>query len=131
MILVFDTSALSLLLAGDDRMARAVGQSIYDSQLIPLAADAETRFGYAYGTRQASNLDNYEAFKQRFNLQVVEPDQDTSLIYAELAAWCRGNGVSLSNNDLWIAATCVQTGGKLLTTDGDFARVPRLSLANI
>ncbi len=131
MVLVFDTSALSALLSNDDRVMREVSAQTYDSLLVPLATDAETRFGFAYGNKRAWNLANYEAFKQRFNLQVTAPDQDTALIYADLAAWCRSNGVSLSNNDLWIAATCVQTGGKLLTTDSDFARVPRLSLASI
>ncbi len=131
MVLVFDTSALSLLLANDEATVLAVSDSVYDSLLIPLATDAEIRFGYAYGTRQAVNLENYEAFKQRFDLRVVEPNQDTSLLYADLATWCRQNGVSLANNDLWIAAACVQAGGKLLTIDKDFARVPQISLAAI
>jgi predicted nucleic acid-binding protein len=129
MTLVFDTSALSALLADDDRLVAAVTAPDYSSLIIPLAADAETRFGFAYGTKQAKNLQNYELFKQHFGLQVVAPDQDTAIIYTELSAWCRQTGVSLSHNDLWIAAAGIQSGGKLLTLDQDFARVPQVSLA--
>ncbi len=128
MTLVFDTSALSSLLDNDERMITAVTTPGYTSMIVPLATDAEARFGFAYGTRQTKNLRNYELFKQRFSLRVVAPDQDTAIIYAELGAWCRENGVSLSHNDIWIAAACIQTAGKLLTLDQDFARLPQVSL---
>ena len=130
MTLVFDTSALSLLL--DKRNNRDLLKTIsslnYTSLILPLATDAEMRFGFSYGSKQAENLQSYELFKQRFGLKLLEPNQDTAIIYADLAAWCRKNGVSLSNNDLWIASSCIQSAGKLLTLDRDFARMPQLSL---
>jgi predicted nucleic acid-binding protein len=128
MTLVFDTSALSRLLKNDDRVVRAANASLYDSKLIPLATDAEVRFGFAYGSKQNENLKNYELFKQQFQLELVVPEESTAVVYADLATWCRKNGISLSGNDLWIAATCVQSGGQLLTLDKDFTRLPQVSL---
>jgi predicted nucleic acid-binding protein len=110
----------------DDRIFRALSKHKYDRALIPLAADAEIRFGFAYGNRTTKNLGDYRLFIGQFNLEIVVPDQDTAVIYADLAAWCRRHGVSLSNNDLWIAAACVQTGGSLVTLDQDFARLPQI-----
>lgn len=129
MILILDTSALSSLLNDDDRLVTIATSPSYSSTIIPLATDAEARFGFQHGNKHAENLKNYETFKQHFGLSVVAPDQDTAITYTELASWCRQNGISLSNNDLWIAATCIQFGGKLLTLDQDFARLPQVSLA--
>lgn len=131
MTLVFDTSALSALLDGDDAVMRAVAAEAYDRMLIPLATDAEMRFGFANGKRQVENLANYELFKQQFNVEVVCPDQDTSALYAELATWTRQHGVALSHNDLWIAAATLLAGGKLVARDQDFARLPQLRLLTI
>ena len=40
--------------------------------------------------------------------------------YATIDAHLQSQGVSLGKNDLWIAATAVVTGARLLTTDRDF-----------
>lgn len=41
-------------------------------------------------------------------------------VYATLDAHLQAGGHSLGKNDLWIAATAVVTGSRLLTTDRDF-----------
>lgn len=126
MTLVFDTSALSDLLSDEDYIVKAFAEQLYDSLSIPLATDAELRFGFVNGSRKADNLKNYELFKQRFNVNITHPDQDTAIIYADLAAWSRQHGLALSNNDFWIAATTIQIGGILFTADGDFKGLPQL-----
>lgn len=128
MTLVFDTTALSRLLNGDDQIIRIAGRQIYNHYIIPLATDAELRFGFANGNRVAQNIENYELFKDRFNAEVFLPNQDTSLIYAELATWTKRHGVTLSNNDIWIAATCSQLGGRLITLDSDFKHLTQVAL---
>jgi len=129
--LVFDTSFLSAFLDKEERALKNFDELSYDSLSIPLATDAELRFGYNYGTKKSENLEKYDDFKQHFNAKIIFPDQNTSLIYADLASWCRKKGISLSNNDFWIASMCVQTSGKLLTLDKDFAQLPQLRLVSI
>ena len=133
MTLVFDTSALSLLLdkENNESLLKALSANNYSSLSVPLVTDAEMRFGFSYGSKPAENLQNYKLFKKRFDLKLLTPNQDTTIIYADLASWCKKNGVSLSHNDLWIASTCIQNAGKLLTLDHDFARVPQLSLVEL
>jgi predicted nucleic acid-binding protein len=131
MTLVFDISALSSLLAGDDSVVRSITAQTYDQMLVPLAADAEMRYGFAYGSMQAENLATYELFKQQFGLEIAAPNQDVAIIYAELAAWSRQHGIALSHNDIWIAATTVLVGGRLLTLDQDFQHLPQIRLVSL
>jgi predicted nucleic acid-binding protein len=126
MTLLFDTSALSDLLSAKEHAVKAFSEQSYDELLVPLATDAELRFGFANGTRTADNLKTYELFKQQFHASVKHPDQDTAIIYADLAAYARKNGLALSHNDFWIAATTIQHGGVLLTSDGDFKALPQI-----
>ncbi len=129
MTLIFDTSALSPLLSNDDATVKAFSQFSYDQAIIPLATDAEMRFGFRNGSKEEDNLANYELFKRQFAIEVRPPNQDTAIIYAELATWARKNGVSLSNNDIWIAAASVQVGGELFAKDKDFELLTQVRLA--
>lgn len=126
MNLVFDTSVLSPLFDDEDQVVKAISKQAYHRALVPLATDAEMRYGFAYGNKTAENLKDYQIFIQQLNLEIIFPDQETAIIYADLAAWSQQNGISLSNNDLWIAATCMQVGGSLATLDGDFAYLPQI-----
>ena len=131
MILVFDTTTLSRFLDEDQTILQPVASGDFDRFAVPLAADTEVRFGFMNGTRQVENLKKYSHIIQRLLFEVVCPDQDTSLIYADFATWAKQHGIALSNNDIWIAATCSQLGGRLLTLDGDFKHLAQVPLVGI
>jgi predicted nucleic acid-binding protein len=40
--------------------------------------------------------------------------------YADIDAYCKTNGLSVGNNDVWIAATAAAAGAILVTNDKDF-----------
>jgi predicted nucleic acid-binding protein len=126
-ILTVDTSSLSKAISLDEEQLRKLAKST--NIILPLATDAEIRYGIELGDRRETGYKNYSLFKRRFRLDIHMPTESTSAIYAELAAWAKRHGVALSNNDIWIAATTIEVGGKLLTTDKDFARLPQLRLA--
>jgi tRNA(fMet)-specific endonuclease VapC len=46
--------------------------------------------------------------------------------YAIIKATAQSKGLSLDENDLWIAATALSLGATLVTRDSDFLRVDRL-----
>ena len=48
--------------------------------------------------------------------------------YAEVKLTQRRLGLSLDENDLWIAATALALGATLVSRDGDFQRVSMLSV---
>lgn len=131
MTLVFDTTALSRFLDEDKSLLRVVANKDFDRYVVPLATDAEIRFGFMNGSRQADNNARYSNIIQELSFELIYPNQDTSLVYAELATWARQHGVILSNNDIWIAATTRQIGGRLLTLDGDFKHLPQIALVDL
>lgn len=49
--------------------------------------------------------------------------------YATIDAYFQVRGIKLGKNDLWIAATAVATGARLLTTDRDFDPLDPLFLS--
>lgn len=131
MILVFDTTALLRFLDEDQTMLRMVASEEFDRYAIPLATDAEIRFGFTHGARQADNLNKYARIVQQLSFEIIHPDQDTSVLYAEIASWAKKHGIALSNNDIWIAAASKQLGGKLLTLDDDFRHLPQISRVDL
>jgi GTP cyclohydrolase III len=58
-ILVFDTTALTHFLDGDNTLLRVVANQDFDRYVFPLATDAEIRFGFLNGSRLADNLAKY------------------------------------------------------------------------
>ena len=53
-------------------------------------------------------------------------DEETAERYAVIAAYLQSQGTPIPTNDLWIAATAMQYGLKLLTTDTHYQRVPQI-----
>lgn len=129
--LILDTSAFTALTRGNPTILQIVDSSEFDSIIIPLATDAELRFGYSNGNQESTNLERYKRLKQDISAELVTPDQETSKLYAILATWCAQHGIAVSQNDLWIAATAVQAGGILLSLDADFSRMPQVRLAKL
>ena len=56
---------------------------------------------------------------------VTEP---IARIYAKIRAHADANGLTLDDNDLWIAATVMNFAGVLVSRDKDFSRVPGLTV---
>ena len=57
---------------------------------------------------------------------VVGIDEETAEAYATIVTFLRTSGAMLPTNDLWIAASAMQHGLAVLTTDADFLRIPQI-----
>jgi tRNA(fMet)-specific endonuclease VapC len=55
---------------------------------------------------------------------------DAGIYYAEIKHQCRVKGVSLDENDFWIAATAITFGAVLVTRDDDFSRISGINAEN-
>jgi predicted nucleic acid-binding protein len=82
----------------------------------------EIRAGYiirGWGAARIAQMNN------RLSGYVLIPlDADALDEYARLKAACRSGGVSLSDNDLWIAAISISQNIELVTCDAQQARLP-------
>ena len=119
-----DTSTYSHLLRGDVKVGEII--STAHSVAAPIVVIAELRAGFLHGKMVAKYGQIIDDFLSDSRTTVLHITDETVQIYAELYAQARSNSKQLSNNDLWIAALCVQYNYPLLTFDGDFDGLPQV-----
>jgi tRNA(fMet)-specific endonuclease VapC len=122
-LLLLDTSVLLHLVRGNE-----LGQHI-DSQLglrsrperalisvITVGESLAFAARLGWGEKKRTELDLLLR-----ELVIVDINNGSVLrAYADIDAYLKKQGKSLSNNDVWIAATCHAAGALLLTCDKDF-----------
>jgi predicted nucleic acid-binding protein len=119
--LALDTNAYKALgegnqqLAGEARTAEAVG--------LPMIVLGELWFGFMNGTKLRQNAATLERFLATPRVRVLEPDQQTTRVFGEIATLLRQAGIAIQQNDIWIAALCKQHGFTLATRDHGFQHV--------
>ena len=125
--LLLDTSAYSAFMRGEKSVVEAV-QSADEIGLTPIVL-GELKAGFMRGTRQKEN----EAFLGRFlespRVSIFTVDEGTSERYAVILNGLRKAGTPVPTNDLWIAASAMQHGLKVLTTDAHFGRISQIVVA--
>jgi predicted nucleic acid-binding protein len=121
---MFDTSAYSAFLRGHEDIKR-VTQEADEIYLNPVVL-GELLAGFIQGGREKKNRDILKDFLSSPRVQVVDIDDETSERYAAIITHLREQGTPIPTNDLWIAASAMQYGLKLLTTDSHYRNVPQI-----
>ena len=67
-----------------------------------------------------------DAFLASPRVNTLTIDSETALRYAEIVTFLRRSGMPIPTNDIWIAASAMQSGTTLLTTDAHFERIPQV-----
>jgi predicted nucleic acid-binding protein len=86
----------------------------------------ELRSGFRGGSRGRQNEADLAGFLEKPHARVALIDVETAERYATIVASLRTAGFSLSTNDIWIAASAMQHGLTVVTTDADFLRIPQI-----
>ena len=97
--------------------------------ILPFAVLAELSAGFINGTRRAHNERILSAFLARPFVHPLYPDERTVAAYAAISAELHLRGRMIPQNDIWIAALCVQHGLTLYTRDRHFDQLPQLAKA--
>jgi tRNA(fMet)-specific endonuclease VapC len=121
---LLDTSAYSALMRGHPEVKEALGEA--DEVFMSVIVLGELRAGFRQGSRTRRNETILREFLAEPRVQVAGVDEETSMRYAIIHGDLRRRGTPVSVNDLWIAATASQHGLRILTTDGDFRRIPQV-----
>ena len=61
-------------------------------------------------------------------VNLIDVDEETARRYAVIFSTLRAAGTPIPTNDLWIAASAMQHGLRLLTADAHFEKVPQILL---
>lgn len=122
--LLLDTSAYSALFRGHEGVISAL-QAAEAVTLNPIVI-GELRSGFRGGNQRKRNESELDAFLQKPHTRTVSIDAGTADRYAAIVSSLRGSGRTISTNDAWIAASAMQHGLTVLTTDEDFLRIPQI-----
>jgi predicted nucleic acid-binding protein len=116
-----DTSAYSNLRRGKTEIVEYFREA--DEIFVNPIVLGELRAGFARGIRRHENENELRSFLESPRVVIVPIDDETAVFYAVIFASLRQAGTPISSNDLWIAATAMQYGLQIVTTDMDFRRV--------
>ena len=125
MKLVLDTNAYSDYAEGlpgiVDFMANH-GEQIY----LPSVVLGELNFGFIKGKRQQFNEKKLQQFISRLRVEIINVDADVARKYAIIYLSLQKKGTKIPINDVWIAASCMEAGGILMTRDKHFEVVEQI-----
>jgi tRNA(fMet)-specific endonuclease VapC len=116
-----DTSVAIDVLA--DRAESLTSQSITEF-LLPVPVIGELRYGALNSRNPEKNLAEVERLVAR--CRVLDVTRVTAETYARLRLDLRKKGKPIPENDLWIAALCVEHEAKLAAVDGHFDAIEGL-----
>ena len=117
-----DTSFVIGVLKGTVESARPLSEVAF-----PFAVIGELRFGAMGGRDPQRKLAEIDEMVRRG--MTLAGDGETARVYADLRLRLKSAGTPLPENDIWIAAICLQHGLTLLTLDRHFDRIDGLVLA--
>ncbi len=121
---MIDTSAYVAFLRGNSGVKEAVQQA--DEIVFNPVVLGELKAGFLMGRNEKRNRGIFEDFLSSPRVIIVEIDEETSERYAVIVHSLRMKGTPIPTNDLWIAASAMQHGLKVLTTDRHYLEVPQI-----
>ena len=124
--IVLDTSAYSHLRGGDERVADAIAEA--RTVYVSVVTLGELEAGFVLGSRSAENRARLAEFLSAPFVAVLPITPDVSRVYGRLFAQLRRAGTPIGLNDIWIAASTIDSGAQVITFDADFQKIAGLDL---
>lgn len=122
--LMMDTSAYAAFLRGNPRVKEALQEA--DEIVLNPVVLGELLAGFLMGRNEGKNRAILRDFLNSPRVVVVEMDEETSERYAVILHFLRMSGTPIPTNDVWIAASAMQHGLKVLTTDKHYLKVAQI-----
>ena len=121
---MMDTSAYAAFLRGSPGVKEAVQQA--DEIVFNPVVLGELKAGFLMGRNEKRNRAILKDFLGSPRVIIAEIDEETSERYAVIVQSLRMKGTPIPTNDLWIAASAMQHGLRVLTTDKHYLEVPQI-----
>jgi len=97
-----------------------------ESLFLPSIVLGELHYGFMKGQRQQMNEGKLQQFISRLKVEIIPVDEDVARKYASIYVSLRNKGTTIPINDVWIAASCMEIGGTLLTRDKHFQNIDQI-----
>lgn len=122
--MLLDTSAYSNLMRGNKKIAELLNEA--DEVFFSPIVLGEILSGFKRGSKEKENKSVLKDFLSITNVRVLNIDESTAERYSIIIDYLKKNGTPIPTNDIWIAASAMQNGLCLLTTDRHFAILPQI-----
>jgi tRNA(fMet)-specific endonuclease VapC len=122
--LLLDTSAYAAFMRGHDGTMTAVREA--DELYVSAIIVGEMLAGFLSGSRTVKNRAELTRLLQSPRVNLIDVDDETAERYAVIFAGLKRAGTPVPTNDLWIAASAMQHGLRLLTLDAHFRKIPQI-----
>ncbi|MDZ4814655.1 MAG: type II toxin-antitoxin system VapC family toxin [Verrucomicrobiota bacterium] len=120
--MILDTNAISALLAGDTDLAEVL--DVESRHHLPVIVLGEYRYGLL-SSRHRKKLEKLLA-ELVSESWIISPDEETSLVYAQIRHGLKSSGKPIPENDIWIAALACQHDLHIVSRDVHFDHVPQV-----
>jgi predicted nucleic acid-binding protein len=121
---MMDTSAYTAFLRGSPEVKEAVQRA--DEIVFNPVVLGELIAGFLMGRNERKNRAILKDFLSSPRVIIAGIDEETSERYAVIVQSLRVKGTPIPTNDLWIAASAMQHGLKVLTTDKHYLEIPQI-----
>ena len=121
MRICLDTNAYSAIGKGDAAVAALVEEA--DEVIVPATVLGELVFGVLKGGRFSKNEAALSRFLAEDGVSLQPVTRDIAERYGYVKAALKTQGTPIPENDIWIAATVLETGSRLVSFDTDFDHV--------
>jgi tRNA(fMet)-specific endonuclease VapC len=126
MRLLLDTSAYSAFMKGHAEISAAVqvNEEIFLNSVIL----GELIAGFIKGGRRRKNENELRRFLASPRVGVLDVTEETAERYAVILNSLWRAGTPIPTNDIWIAASAMEHGLRLVTTDDHYQKVPQVMI---
>jgi len=124
MRVLLDTSAYSAFMLGHPE-AKVALQRADEIYLTPVVL-GELLAGFIRGKWRRKNEREIRAFLSSPRVQMIDVDEETAQRYAVILNGLWKAGTPIPTNDIWIAASAMQHGLRVLTRDAHYQKVAQI-----
>lgn len=121
---LLDTSAYSNLMRGNKKIAELLDEA--DEVFLCAIVIGELFAGFKRGSKEEDNKSVLKEFLAVTNVGVLDIGDSTAERYAIILEFLKKGGTPIPTNDIWIAASAMQHGLVLLTSDQHFSLLPHI-----
>lgn len=126
MTILFDTNFYGDIMRGKDFAKEVIQQS--QKILISPIVMGELLSGFKNGQREKENTHQFHMFCELNDVEIVPLTNTTAEFFALIIHQLRKSGTPLPVNDIWIAASAMEHGAAVATSDGHFRRIHNLMI---
>jgi tRNA(fMet)-specific endonuclease VapC len=124
MRVMLDTNAYTALMTGSTRIADVLAGS--EAILLSAVVVGELYDGFRGGSRSRKNHETLRRFREKPRTVCVPVTDATAEWFTEIKQMLRKRGRPIPINDVWIAASCMEHGARLLSLDAHFSDIEGL-----